>query len=433
MFTLNRWVILNPWLSWLGIQPNSFQFADTNSRQILANIPKDAGVMLVGAHPDRKDGHILAEIHRQAGQYPASTLISSEMVQKYGNYIHPCMIYLIKPIFSMLGLIPLNRGARNPQVKEYTTQSIADGKWNSMFPEGDVRIGPRVFPMQKGAVEMAMQAAIKSNFERPILLVPFAHAWSYRYPKKVESKLFKAISKLESKVLKERKGTLVDTCPSGRMSDRIMRVGNQIMDLKLKKYNLPKPSQWEQMDFYQRAQYLLQEGTTQLEQKYGIITQASRLEHNRLMKIRSAAREKLNSLPPEAQRESLEAFDDLECAQGLTYLSAFSPDDLKQYGDGQSLDPEMLACYVLRLSSLMGIKREQLGERVATVKVMAPIDMRDKARHYQSLPTQEAKDAYVIQLTKNLLQDPIQQEVNQVRSQTMCWKSLANAPTATII
>lgn len=427
MFSLNRLFILNPWLSWLGFRTNEFKFADDASKKVLTQkIPKNAGVILVGAHPDRKDGHILAEIHRQAGQYPASTLISSEMIRKFGNYIHPCVINLIKPIFSMLGLIPLNRGERNPEVKNYTIQSIAKGKWNSMFPEGDVRIGPRVFTMQKGAVDMAIQAAIQSNFQRPILLVPFAHSWTYKYPEKAEKELFKCLKTLE---LETKKGSL-DSNPSGTVSERIFRVGHQILDLKLQNYGLhygiQKPADWNLKGFFQKAEYLQQETTALLEKKYNLPTDSSRLAHNRLMKIRSEAWKVLNKSSNTERFRNRKSFDDLKCTQELLYLSAFSQDDLKQYGNGKALDPEMLACYVLRFGSLMGLKQESFGDRVATVKVMDPIDIREKARVYQQLNTPQAKDEYAIQLTQELLQAPIQEEVNRIRKQAVRWKSFIN-------
>jgi hypothetical protein len=285
-------------------------------------------------------------------------------------------------------------------------------------------MGPRVSTMQKGAVDMAIQAAIQSKYKKPIMLVPFAHTWTYRNPAQAEKNLMKCLETLEETLMKKKPGTLQDTYPGGELQDRIFRVGSQVIDYKMEQYGLHKPKDWHTKDFFQKAAYLRTEGLALLEKKYfpDLPLNTNRVEHNRLMKIRSAAWEKLASLPESSRKKSCKWFDDIQCTQELSYLSLFNPKDIQDYGNGKTMDKEALASYLVQLSALMKLSSRPLGERTATVKVLPPIDIRDLAKEYEKLGSQAERDQYTIGLTKELFERPIQAEVNALRQKSVRWK-----------
>jgi hypothetical protein len=431
-YWLNRMLVLNPWFPFRVWKSVKVKTPDPESLENLKSAGKNnAGVLLVTPHPENMDGYVLAEIHRQANQYPACIPVSSEIFMKFSNYVSPTFMFLLKPLFSILGLMPVNRGGKNDKVKKCGIESLAQGKWMSAMAEGACNInGPRTFPMQKGSIEMALQAAIQSNFERPVNLVRSAHVWHYTEPEKAEKAMRKALKTLERSV-KRKSG--IQSEKSGDLQTEIFQVGSDLLDYKLYAHGIRPPEHWDAMDFYEKATYLHDQSLLKLERKYHMDATVAghRLEHNRVMAVRSEAWKRLTDLPEKTRRQHRNEFvDDLRRTSELSYLATFTPKDLQDFGKNGTMDPEMLAIYVRRLWCLMGFQSEMFGgsrnkvfgSRAVSVKILPPLDMRPYARLYQEKSTQAEKDAYAIHLTQTLLQMPIQQEIKTLRDQEMVWR-----------
>jgi hypothetical protein len=437
VFELNRFIFFSRWFSWAPWHRGTFRFADADSLKRLRALPGNAGVILAGAHPDMSDAHMLAEIHRQADRFPALIPFSNETWSGYVQYIPASLLFLLKPIFSALGLAPVDRGNRNQHLKEHGLRMLGEGRWLSIFPEGGVHLGPRVFPMQKGAVEMALkaaalQAAQPPETSRPILLQPFAHVWVYEDSRQTGQAMRKTVAQLERQLAAENveksfSGGFVNE--SSDLHTRIFELGIRLLERTRKAHALTPPDGWERMNFWEQAQWLRETGLSVLEKRYGLSNGPDRpghrpLTHNRLMKVRTKIWEQRAGLSGQVVPMHQSAWTrDLKRADDLSVLNAFVKDDLRLYGDGKRLDMDMLAVCLRRLCGLAGWKAEPaLGRRRVVVQPLKPVDMRQYADQAARLTISAEKEGFAIKLTKELLEIPIQKAIGRLRQE--CLKAV---------
>jgi Acyltransferase len=426
-YKLNQLIFLNPKLDFLPWHYGTVHFADDWKLRRLQSLARQkTGVILAGAHPDMGDGHLLAEIHRQAGQFPAFIPINSEALSKLGHFTPPELLFLLKPILSALGLAPIKRGERSDMLKNHGQDILNQGQWLSLFPEAHIHLGPRVFPMRKGAVEMALKAAIASQFEKPILLQPFAHVWQYHSQKEMQYNMTKIINNLSGKLFPQDLFPMTYTDNWTDLNTHVFKLGNKLLEHTRQVHDIARPDNWEHMDFWMKANYLQKQSLYKLEARYGLPHDETRIMSVRVIKIRMKIWHHLASLPQHTlkiQRPILN--HDLRCTSELHFLHAFNKMDLHDYGNGEQLDPEMLGIYVRRFCALTDWKwywknRFGFGKQTATVQLLDPIDMRSYARHYDSLATQAEKDRYAAELTETCLQKPIQEAANRLRRLASC-------------
>lgn len=376
---------------------------------------------------------MLAEIHRHSNRFPQWIPVSSETLSQYAAILPASLLFILKCIFSALGLAPINRGNRSRGLKEHGAQALNRGQCLSIFPEGEINLGPRVFPMQKGAVEMALKAVSRQlglppELRRPILLQRFAHVWLYDDFQQSAHAMRKTVAQLERQLMggKTKRSLSNDVINVRELHTRLFILGTRLMERVRNAHALTPPVDWTHMDFWQRARWLQVTGLSALETKYGLNNDASRtgrdrLIHNRLMKIRTKIWERRAKNSEQTSSASRNVWThDLKRADDLSILNTFMKDDLTTYGNGKRLDNDMLAVYLRRLCRLAGWRSEpSLGRRRVVVRLLKPIDMHQYANEYIRLATELEKEQFAIKLTKDLLEIPIQKAINQLRQKCL--------------
>jgi 1-acyl-sn-glycerol-3-phosphate acyltransferase len=168
----------------------------------IENIPRDGSFVLAGNHTSKLDAFLIMPCTKRC----IHCLAKIELFKGIKKYF-----------FKGLGVIPVDRKRKNPEVMDLSVKYLMDNRIIGLFPEGTInRTDDIILPFKYGAVSMAK----KTNS----LLVPFGITGDYKFRSKnlvarfgkpfevgdmsleeANEKLEKAIGDLMKKSIKEEK------------------------------------------------------------------------------------------------------------------------------------------------------------------------------------------------------------------------------------
>jgi 1-acyl-sn-glycerol-3-phosphate acyltransferase len=395
----------------------------------LRSIPKEAGNIFVGPHPDNEDGGLMFDLYRLAGKVPAGFFIGSEVLVRQSRFAQKLM--------NAIGAIPVARGKSNPEATEYLTDKIANGGWGGIFPEGTVYISRQVMPMEYGALKIGMEAALKAEDEyekrleivrleaelkakkaaldiqtenlaaaesapptlRPIFVTPFAHVYYHTNVSKMIQNMDKGLADIEIKP------EIFGKKQTGTIKDRMKNVALQILSERASRYQISR-SEFEDADIFVSAHKLEKRLLEDLEMKYKGIVQTG-FSRRRAIKIKMLVLSELNQIPITEDRKK-ELKLDLQKTQDVATLTSFDREYMNQYDD-----VEMWGEFLRRLRDMVGLDFNPFGRRRAVMHMLPSIDMHKEAANYKKLESDDAKQHYLFDLTEKVRQQ-IQAEVNKI-------------------
>jgi 1-acyl-sn-glycerol-3-phosphate acyltransferase len=372
----------------------------------LKQLPKNAGVMMVGAHPDYADGKVMFELMGAVGQVPAGFFMASDVLAKKN--------FVVKRLLSWLGAIPIRRGKPNPEATDFLTNRIAQGGWGGVFPEGAIYFSRQVMPMEYGAVKMTVDAALLALEEsektkkspRPMFLQPFAHVYQHTSPEQMQALMEKRLGQIEALPHIFRRSQ------TGDIPTRIRSAARRILDSKVEEYGWQKELMdplWKSSDAFARGERLENKLMEDLETRYlGKVSEG--YVRRRAMKVRMVIYEQLKQKDLPAEQVALLKKDIQKTMDAITLVS-FSKAYMESYND-----TEMWGEILRRLRDAVDLSDEAFGDRQATVKVLPPIDALPWAKHFKTLQTDDEKKQYLFDLTETLRQQ-IQEGIDQLYKQ----------------
>ena len=141
------------------------------------NIPENGRIILAGNHTNFFDCILVAGATKRCVHY----LAKDELVKGPLGFI-----------FKHLGIIPVNRRAKDPAARLAANRTLLEEKVIGIFPEGTItRTDDIIMPFKFGAVKMAQETDTK--------IVPFAITGKYKpFKKSVKLTFFKPIEGGES-------------------------------------------------------------------------------------------------------------------------------------------------------------------------------------------------------------------------------------------
>lgn len=397
------------WLNWvLYLRLGLMRYGSAKpivARQELAKlkaIPTGAGNILVGPHPGPLDPNLMFYLATKAHEEPLAFLVAEEMY--YGG------TFLRRAALSQLGAMPVARGNKNPEAIRCMTEHLANGGWGGIFPEGELYFSREVMPMEYGALRIATEAALEIQHDaersggtnislRPILVTPFAYAYFFADPPMTLRRVVSALEELESRAEvfgEPRKGDVVG---------RLRAVADALLEHKAREYGIPSP-EWQHPDRFVRAKKLRDAALERLETQYiGGVQEG--FVRRRALKVRMVIYARLaQSQLSDAEREELQR--DLQQTREIVLTVPFTRAYLNKYGD-----LEMWVEYLRRFRRVLQMASRDLGPQDVVFKILAPIDMHAVARHYRSLPSEDARLEYLFQKTEEL-RGTIQAGVNEI-------------------
>lgn len=129
----------------------------------LENIPKEGAFVLAGNHTAKLD--------------PLLLMSSTKRVIRYLAKIELCKGKIKTWFFKNVGIIPVDRSKKNPEVIKAGCEYLNMGEVIGIFPEGTInRTDDIIMPFKYGAVKMAK--------ETKTYIVPFAISGNYKFLKK---------------------------------------------------------------------------------------------------------------------------------------------------------------------------------------------------------------------------------------------------------
>lgn len=158
----------------------------------IENIPKNGGVVLAGNHTAKLDPLLLMSSTKRTIRYLAKIELCKGKVKTW--------------FFHNVGIIPVDRSKKNPEVIKKACEYLNNGALLGIFPEGTInRTDDIIMPFKYGAVKMAK--------ETDSYIVPFAITGKYKLfkksvivkfgkPYKLKDELEIENKKLENKVIK---------------------------------------------------------------------------------------------------------------------------------------------------------------------------------------------------------------------------------------
>lgn len=146
----------------------------------LENIPKDGSFILAGNHTSKLDPLLLVSSTKRCIHF-LSKIELFKGIKKY--------------FFIGMGMIPVDRKRKNPEVIDLANKYLMDNKVIGIFPEGTInRTDDIIMPFKYGAVRMAM--------DTDSYIVPFAITNEYKFLKKSViisfGKPYKVVKDIES-------------------------------------------------------------------------------------------------------------------------------------------------------------------------------------------------------------------------------------------
>lgn len=369
----------------------------------LKTLPKNAGVMMVGAHPDYADGKVMFELMGAVGQVPAGFFMASDVIAKKN--------WFSKTMLSWLGAIPIRRGKSNPEATDFLTNRIAQGGWGGVFPEGAIYFSRQVMPMEYGAVKMTVDAALlaldeseKTNQSpRPMFLQPFAHVYQHTNPEQMQASMEKRLGQIEALPQIFRRPQ------TGDIPTRIRSAARRILDSKVEEYGWQKELMdplWKSSDAFARGERLENKLMEDLETRY-LGKMSEGYVRRRAMKVRMVIYEQLKQKGLPDEQVALLKKDIQKTMDAITLVS-FSKAYMESYND-----TEMWGEILRRLRDAVDLSDEAFGDRQATVKVLPAIDALPWAKHFKTLKTDDEKKQYLFDLTETLRQQ-IQEGIDQL-------------------
>jgi 1-acyl-sn-glycerol-3-phosphate acyltransferase len=422
LLSINRRIML-PWVRKIKLELPPKELAK------LRAIPKEAGNIFVGPHPDNEDGGLMFDLYRQAGKVPAGFFIGSEVLVRQSHFVQKLM--------DAAGGIPVARGKSNPEATAYLTDKIAKGGWGGIFPEGTVYISRQVMPMEYGAIKIGMEAALKAEEEyekrleivrleaelkakkaaldiqtengsaaenapptlRPIFVTPFAHVYYHTNMSKMIQNMDKALADIE------KKPEIFGKKQPGTIKDRMKNVALQILSERARRYGINR-HEFEDADIFISAHKLEKRLLEDLEMKYKGSVQTG-FSRRRAIKIKMIVLTELNQKPITDDRKK-ELKLDLQKTQDVAALTSFDREYMNQYDD-----VEMWGEFLRRLRDMVGLNFNPFGRRRAVMHMLPSIDMHQEAANYKKLETDDDKQHYLFDLTEKVRQQ-IQAEVNKI-------------------
>lgn len=147
------------------------------------NIPKTGGFILAGNHTSYLDPLLLASSTNRTIHF----LAKIELMQGIKKYF-----------FKAVGIIPVDRSRKNPEVINSSNQVLTSGKVIGIFPEGTINRGKEIIlPFKKGAVKMASDTNCQ--------IVPFSITGKYKFLRKSVTISFDSPYTVSSNIEKETK------------------------------------------------------------------------------------------------------------------------------------------------------------------------------------------------------------------------------------
>lgn len=368
----------------------------------LQAIPKDAGNMMVGPHPDMVDGSVMFYLYNAVNQVPAGFFMASEAIQKKNKYM--------RTLLNSVGAVSIVRGDSNPKAIDYLTDKIAHGGWGGIFPEGAIYTSRSVMPMEYGAIRIAIESALKvqeeakaqeipENKMRPMFMTPFSHVYFHTNLKKMQKRMEKDLQEVEAMP------EVFGKAQSGPFVERMRKVARQILESRANRYHIPM-NELEGADLYAQADKLQNILLEQVEQKYfGEVH--SGYSRRRAMKVRTLIYKELAD-PQITPERKAELKEDIQKTLDIIALVAFDRTYLNKFND-----IEVWGEFLRRFRDSVGLSYEPFGQRKAVVKVLPLKDMHPLAKHYAALSTPEEKQQYLFKLTEELRQE-IQEGVNRI-------------------
>lgn len=369
---------------------------DSKSRERLRAIPKNAGNIIVGAHPDRTDGFAIMEVFYQAGRTPKGLLINSEIYEQYKPII---------PVLRRMGGMPVNRGDANPKALQTMIDMVSKGGWTGLLPEGSVFWTRQVMPMEYGAAKIAVEAAVKNlakGDDRPVYITPFSHVYRHQNEKKTRQAMGRELAELEA--MPELGGdglskTDKKELAARPLNERMVRIAHRLLSHKAAFYGV-EMSEADGETIFERGDRLKTRLLESLEKKYMGRTQPGLLDRRRTFKVRAKVfegfRDATRQDPPDEKR--LAALRrDLQLTADVNLMATFSPEYVDKYND-----LEMLGEYLRRFRDSMGLEANPFGKRDVYFKVLEPVDIRPYAKRYARLKTEDEKNAFLYNLIEEI-------------------------------
>ncbi len=372
----------------------------------LKQLPKNAGVMMVGAHPDYADGKVMFELMGAVGQVPAGFFMASDVIAKKN--------WFSKNMLSWIGAIPIRRGKPNPEATDFLTNRIAQGGWGGVFPEGAIYFSRQVMPMEYGAVKMTVDAAVLALEEsekankppRAMFLQPFSHVYQHTDPQQMQATMEKRLGEIEALP------KIFNRPQTGDIPTRIRAAARRILDAKVEEYGWQKELMdplWTASDAFARGERLENKLMEDLETRYlGNVSEG--YVRRRAMKVRMVIYEQLKQKDLPAEQVSLLKKDIQKTMDAITLVS-FSKAYMESYND-----TEMWGEILRRLRDAVDLSDEAFGDRQATVSVLPALDALPWAKHFRTLNTDDDKKQYLFDLTETLRQQ-IQEGIDQLYKQ----------------
>lgn len=155
------------------------------------NIPKNGAFVLAGNHTNNLD--------------PLLLMSSTNRVIRYLAKIELCKGKIKTCFFKNVGIIPVDRSKKNPEVIKTGCEYLNQGEVIGIFPEGTInRTNDIIMPFKYGACKMAIETGA--------LIVPFAITGKYKLfkksitvefgkPYKITGTIEEENKKLENKVI----------------------------------------------------------------------------------------------------------------------------------------------------------------------------------------------------------------------------------------
>jgi len=122
------------------------------------NLPDKGGYVLAGTHTNNLDCFVLiAACKRQVHFLAKSSLFKG----------------FTKPFMNMMGVIPVDRSRKNPEVMDLSREALKTGNIIGIFPEGTInKTEDPIMPFKYGAVKMAHDTKVP--------IIPFAITGKYK-------------------------------------------------------------------------------------------------------------------------------------------------------------------------------------------------------------------------------------------------------------
>ena len=122
------------------------------------NLPDKGGYVLAGTHTNNLDCFMLIAANKRQVHFLAKSSLFKGFT---------------KPFMKWMGVIPVDRSRKNPEVMDLSREALKEGRIIGIFPEGTInKTKNLIMPFKYGAVKMA------SDTKVPI--VPFAITGKYK-------------------------------------------------------------------------------------------------------------------------------------------------------------------------------------------------------------------------------------------------------------